>query len=155
MSNKSKTCKTCKQNKPLSEFRSYQQSRFGKTYICRVQICEQCKSDETKIDYHLNKRDDPDFKKWKRVHTRKYNLGKLGVTIEDYNKLVEKQNGLCAICGQVETVENQFGPRSLCVDHDHKTGKVRGLLCSLCNHLLGNAKDNLEILQKAITYLKG
>ena len=90
-----------------------------------------------------------------RLKTKINNLKKLNMTLDDYNDLVKRQNGLCAICGKIETVSNQFGPRPLCVDHCHKTGKVRGLLCSQCNHLLGNAKDNIGVLQNAITYLLG
>ncbi len=69
-----------------------------------------------------------------------------GLTLEDYNKLVEKQEGKCAICGRLDD--------NLHVDHDHKTGQVRGLLCKLCNPLLGLAGDNIDILLNAVRYLK-
>ena len=75
-------------------------------------------------------------------------LKRYGLTLEDYNRMFEAQSGRCAICSV--SVE---GAR-LCVDHDHGTGKVRGLLCSLCNRALGQFRDSTELLRKAIAYLK-
>lgn len=72
-----------------------------------------------------------------------------GLSAEDYAELVRRQGGKCAICRAV--------PRSkrLAVDHDHKTGAVRGLLCSRCNHdLLGAAHDSADILGNAVAYLQ-
>lgn len=72
-----------------------------------------------------------------------------GITLEQYDKLFKAQNGVCIICGGV----NNDG-RKLFVDHDHNTGKIRGLLCYQCNLMLGNARDNLSILKSAVNYLK-
>lgn len=69
------------------------------------------------------------------------------LTDSKYGQMFTNQNGLCAIC-------NGKCNRRLAVDHDHKTGKVRGLLCIRCNFLLGYAKDNEEILENAILYLR-
>lgn len=65
--------------------------------------------------------------------------------------MVAAQNGVCAICGNGETSKRQ---RSLSVDHDHETGAVRGLLCNRCNPMLGYARDDIAILQAAISYLQ-
>jgi hypothetical protein len=74
--------------------------------------------------------------------------------LDDYNKLLLKQNGSCAICrGQNNTTRNGKIKR-FNVDHCHKTDTVRGLLCSFCNSLLGYAKDSIKTLESAITYLK-
>ena len=75
---------------------------------------------------------------------------KFGITLDDYSSMLEKQNGVCAICGNSEP----YNGYSLAVDHDHGTGKVRGLLCSSCNRAIGLFKDSPELLQKAINYLK-
>ncbi len=75
----------------------------------------------------------------KRSYEKKY-----GITIEDYNEMVEKQGGKCLICGK------EF---KLVVDHNHKTGCVRGLLCPNCNFGIGFLQDDVELLQKAINYL--
>jgi uncharacterized protein YlaI len=60
-----------------------------------------------------------------------------------------KQKGCCAICGKHQTILN----KTLNVDHCHKTGKIRGLLCTNCNHGLGKFYDNAEVLKVAINYL--
>jgi len=73
----------------------------------------------------------------------------------EYIVWFDKQNGLCAICGNPETWKNQFGLCKLSRDHDHQTGKVRGLLCNSCNNILRCCKDSIETLTKTIKYLKG
>ncbi len=74
---------------------------------------------------------------------RKYNL-----TPEQYLTMLKNQNGVCAICGKQEK------NRRLAVDHCHKTGKIRGLLCALCNTAIGKFNDDVNLLTKAIKYLK-
>lgn len=76
---------------------------------------------------------------------------KVKFSYEDYLAMLERQGGVCAICHQPETEKRQ---RCLNVDHDHVTGKVRGLLCSNCNHALGQFDDNPETIRKAIAYLQ-
>lgn len=71
-----------------------------------------------------------------------------GISLVEYEQLVRNQNGLCQICGQ----ENS-NKRSFHVDHDHTTGKIRGILCSKCNICLGLVNDDIEILTNAINYL--
>jgi hypothetical protein len=73
-----------------------------------------------------------------------------GLTPEDFDILLMKQKGACAIC--LKTQE-QTG-KILNVDHCHKTGKVRGLLCGGCNASLGVFEDSIETLQRAIAYLE-
>ena len=80
---------------------------------------------------------------------------KYKITIEDYNKLKEASNNTCYVCSQPETRINQRTGKidRLAVDHDHKTGKVRGLLCNKHNVALGLIDDNIEVLKKMIDYL--
>lgn len=75
-------------------------------------------------------------------------LKQYGLTIEHYNKLLLQQNNKCAICEQ-----NCPTGKKLAVDHNHQTGKVRGLLCHHCNVGLGHFKDNIELLNSALDYL--
>ena len=75
------------------------------------------------------------------------------ITLEDYDQMFAEQNGVCAICKLPETSENQYGIKRLSVDHDHQTGRVRGLLCYNCNHMLGFAKDNYVRLINGVYYL--
>lgn len=84
----------------------------------------------------------------KDVITSKTLLRKYGITLEQKQQMIENQGGRCAICNKV--LDNG---RHTCVDHDHKTGKVRGILCRKCNFLIGHSKDNPIILSRAINYL--
>ncbi len=79
-----------------------------------------------------------------------------GITLERYNEIYDSQKGLCAICERPERrIYHKTGePFLLAVDHCHKTGKIRGLLCSYCNHGLGNFEDDTNRLESAIAYLK-
>lgn len=84
----------------------------------------------------------------------KYELKKShNLTVEEYDQLLKKQNHVCAICFKPEHVIHLGKPRRMAVDHCHETGKIRGLLCTNCNKLLGHAKDNKQILGQAIAYL--
>jgi hypothetical protein len=70
-----------------------------------------------------------------------------GLSVSDYDAILQKQGGVCAICGNTE-------PRGrLVVDHNHGDGKVRGLLCHVCNRALGGFKDSRNLLLKAVKYL--
>ena len=75
---------------------------------------------------------------------------KYGLSVEDYAMLFESCGGKCAICGTT-----QFGTKRPHVDHDHETGKVRGLLCSRCNLGIGYFGDSPELLLEAAAYLRG
>lgn len=75
---------------------------------------------------------------------------KYNITKEEYEALFAKQRGRCAIC-RVRATDAPKG--FLCVDHNHKTGKVRGLLCWNCNVAIGHLRDNAKLLRKAIDYL--
>lgn len=77
-----------------------------------------------------------------------------GLTQEAYDAMVKKQRNRCAVCRKPETRKNRYGPLPLAVDHCHKTGKVRGLLCLLCNTAIGKLKDSPALLRAAIEYLE-
>ena len=78
-----------------------------------------------------------------------------GITLVQYNEMLETQKGLCAVCGNPETViDNRTKtPRRLAVDHCHTTKKVRGLLCMACNQGIGNFRENPEFLISATQYV--
>lgn len=69
-----------------------------------------------------------------------------GITPDDYRRMLREQKGLCAICGKSE--------KNMHIDHDHETGKVRGIICVSCNHMLGRAYDDIDILLNAVQYLR-
>lgn len=78
------------------------------------------------------------------------NLREYGLTVEEFDKLLIEQLGRCVICSRP-----MVGHKEPHVDHDHVTGKVRGLLCKSCNLILGCADDSDEVLLRAIVYLRG
>ena len=87
-----------------------------------------------------------------------YELKKnFGITFEQYQELLEKQNFVCAICEEKEKTKHHVSGefKSLAVDHDHKTNKIRGLLCQRCNRVLGKIRDRTDLLDKMKAYLNG
>lgn len=85
------------------------------------------------------------------IQRRKRHLEKeFNITIEQYDALVLKQENRCAICG----IHQSELAKSFDVDHNHKTGKVRGLLCNKCNQGIGLLQDSLEIIHKVESYLE-
>jgi hypothetical protein len=91
----------------------------------------------------------PDYfsKDGRKAYGREWTLRtKYGISGDQYKEMADAQNWVCAVC-------HQKSDASLHVDHCHSTGKVRGLLCTSCNRMLGYAKDNTETLKRAISYL--
>ena len=76
-----------------------------------------------------------------------------GLSLDKYNEMFEAQQGKCAICNQSETQMRNGKLKTLAVDHDHKSGVIRGLLCFDCNTGIGKLKDDPQVLQSAIQYL--
>jgi hypothetical protein len=131
--------------------RLYQaQVRYRESH--REEIAERARLKRTdpKIRKLLNERS----KAWRDKNKERHALSKkksilkhtYGITLKEYEDILKKQNGKCAICKRKEKI--------LCVDHCHKTGKVRGLLCHLCNRSIGMMKDDISILENAIIYIK-
>lgn len=86
---------------------------------------------------------------------REQYLSRYGLTLDDYQGLMWKQMAKCAICRRPETARSRGGKvRRLGVDHNHTTGKVRGLLCNSCNAGIGNLGDDPELLRSALRYLE-
>ncbi len=117
------TCPGCSLPKALSD---YYLKRTGH----REKLCKTCYKDRTE----------------RARFPRMY-----GITLEDFQKMLESQGGVCAICGELET---DIRKHKLSLDHCHVTGKVRGILCNRCNKLLGHAQDSPEILMRAAGYLR-
>lgn len=142
-----KVCTRCGKEYPATPEYFYKQ-KSGKYGV--YSRCKKCYN-ETRREYGRSER--------RKVTQRKYNkTGKAksgalkylyGITSEQYNQMFLQQEGCCAICGKHQS---EF-KRALCVDHNHETGEIRGLLCSKCNLGLGNFKDDSEILKKAIMYV--
>jgi hypothetical protein len=141
-----KTCRKCGQKFPLSGF--YCVQRKSKKKPDYSADCKDC----TRKERAAWRRENP--KKWKAI-VRTANLKKnFGLTVAEYGQILVSQNGVCAACGQLETRTMRGKVTTLCVDHDHETGKIRGLLCFHCNTALGLVKENISRLLKLIAYLE-
>ena len=94
-------------------------------------------------------------KETKRVKARRALLkSRYGITYEEFCQMHFDQCEMCAVCGcHIGIIKSDGGPPTAHVDHDHETGKIRGLLCGNCNLGLGMFKDDKEILNDAIDYL--
>lgn len=135
-----KLCSICKETLPIKNFTKNARASCGLNFRCKS-----CAS-----EMYLGK------KKEFATNSRKNHLLRtFGMTLSDYDKMLESQGNVCAICKEPETSKNRsLNVRFLSVDHCHNSGKIRGLLCHRCNHLLGMSTDNIDILQEAIDYLK-
>jgi transposase len=144
-----KICTKCKKEKEIDEFVKDKNSSDGRGKTCKTcynKIYKEwyhSKSNAIKKKQYQDKMD----KIAKRVSLRKSQLKKsYGMTLEEFEKIQVEQDNLCSICGQ----HRENFSKNFSVDHDHSTGKNRGLLCNTCNTLLGCAKDNVFILINAI-----
>lgn len=85
-----------------------------------------------------------------KEHSKRASLKRLyGISLETYNEMFADQEGFCAICDKHASEEKY----ALCVDHDHNTGVIRGLLCLNCNTALGKFRDDADLLRAALKYL--
>lgn len=128
---------------------------------------EKCKRYSKLWAYKNPKRAKERVSKWKLEHSEKNRMTnkkwtdnnkdrtraghlkrKFGITVSEYQEMFDVQNGKCAICGKDDN------GKSLSVDHNHNTGKVRGLLCRKCNTGIGLFNDNISLIYKAVRYLE-
>jgi hypothetical protein len=124
-------CKKCVTSLSLDKFYFNKNGKYK-----RQNICKKCMN---VYDYKTDKNH-----KLKKAY---------GITLDQYNKLLLKQNNKCCICEVDNNGKYKNKKRAFAVDHCHKTNKIRGLLCSDCNIALGLLKDNTNYLQTAIKYL--
>lgn len=123
-----KTCRKCKVEKSLDSFHKNKVRPDGLAHWCKS-----CQGAATAASQ-------------KKALPRKY-----GITMEDYESMVERQGGRCAIC----LSDNPGRTKSVwCIDHDHETGQVRGLLCGDCNTGIALLKENLANFTRAQVYLE-
>lgn len=145
-------CYDCK--RPTSPDGFYVKKETGRRYrSCK--LCFRKKASDWKAKNRSRVQDSQ--KKWHDENYRDYALRRqFGLTQADYNKIRDRQNNLCAICGDGETRKDHKTQRvtSLAVDHCHKSGKIRELLCSRCNLVLGRVSDETALLKKMVKYLR-
>lgn len=131
---KTKICFRCKNEQLLSEFYKNKTKKDGLHLECKS--CAKKRLKQWNIDNREHIKD--------QHYRRMY-----GITLEKYNQMLIDQNHKCIGCDKDELEVGK-----LFVDHDHVTGKVRGLLCCKCNFILGQCNDNPKILLNLINYLK-
>lgn len=127
-------CTKCDSYKPLEDFGDYKDGLNGKNPRCRQCVKDSRQQGRVK----------------KALYMKHFNYG---IPVQEYLSLLEAQRGVCAICGNPETKIHKGLPVLLSVDHNHETGKVRGLLCFGCNRGLGSFRDDRDLLRKAVDYL--
>lgn len=153
-------CKECTSIKNKEAYKKHREKRL--TYVAEYK-----KNNRDKInawarnDRLINKEKYKEQYKLgykKRPYTKRFGeiLKKRGITFAQYNEILLKQGNKCAICQKHETrkCSKTSNILRLCIDHCHKTNKVRGLLCSNCNSGIGKLGDSIEQLQSAINYLQ-
>lgn len=134
-----KKCSKCGVTKPLTSFHANKRAKDGKQSCCaecntaRVKAWQAANPERFKASW-----DTSEVKM--RQRARKY-----GLTADELRALIAEHDNICALCSRV-------GP--LVVDHNHKTGKVRGMLCQTCNKALGMLGDDVEGLERALVYVR-
>jgi hypothetical protein len=147
-----RTCTKCKIEKPTSEFYKHTKYKDG----LKTQ-CKECEGLADKERYAKAKAQGQTYIKNKQESTRRNSLKKkFGITVEQYEELLEKQDHRCAICKKHESEFN----RRFAVDHAHTeskeipAGMIRGLLCFSCNHLVVGRHTDSDIFENASKYLR-
>lgn len=140
-----KTCSRCKGTKPRKNFPRDASRADGIGYWCKA-----CRKETRK------KMSKSDSRRYARKHREKIGAGgrkrkdlqsKYGITLDEYLSMVQECKNRCECCGKKPN-------DALCVDHDHNTGEVRGLLCRQCNAGIGLLQDTREGVEKALDYLR-
>jgi hypothetical protein len=148
-----KTCTKCRDTKPVSGFFKDKRNTGPKGKGV-ASHCKECQVEKHRKWYDDNKDYYAQYNKdYYRANKPRYQAThrrlKYGITQEQYDTLLQKQDGKCAICGSTDPK----GKGVFHVDHNHETGEVRGLLCHFCNVGIGNLQDDPSLLRKAADYL--
>ena len=137
-----KICRNRGEEKSLSCFSKDKHTKDGHCFYCK-----NCVSLNHKMRPRPHFRTQtPFYKQNKNRHLK----SKYGITLEQYNLMFNKQRGVCAVCG----VPAEALKRSLAVDHNHRTGKIRGLLCFACNSLIGRIEKNPLLIPTMMKYIR-
>ncbi len=130
-----KICTHCRIEKPIDQFYIPNKLYKGRKTIKSMSWCKSCTKEKSAINNN-----NPEYTKNATL------ISRYGISLKEYNSILSKQNGKCAICGG-------NGKKKLAVDHDHNNGRVRGLLCVRCNTAIGALNDDIGFLQRAIEYI--
>lgn len=167
-----KICRVCKLNKPLNDFPREKRKKDGRTGTCNLctnvivkargcsvpapdsKTCLKCgltkpisefNKNAWRVDGYETRCQACKYPQWRAYQIER----EYGISMDEYESMFQVQKGVCAICGRPPK------KKALSVDHDHQTGRVRGLLCWPCNRFLGHMKDDADLLRHMISYLAG
>lgn len=144
-----KSCSRCLRDLPVSDFHKRSNRASGLTSWCKT--CDVTRKGTPERQAELRK---AHYEANREEYLARERQRRVGVTAEEYARMLAEQEGCCGICGREETCLNRRGEvRELAVDHDHVTGQVRGLLCHNCNAGIGLLAENVETLMAAVAYL--
>lgn len=167
-----KKCNRCNFIKPVDCFYKHKYGKFRVGTICidcilsvrkdkyvskkefnkdsKLKRCSSCKEIKSKGEFRKHKSYyAPKCRKCEKDKVFEYNINKnYNISLDEYNNMLKNQNYKCMIC------KSDNGNRRLCVDHNHVNGEVRALLCDHCNTGLNKFKENINLLELAIKYLK-
>lgn len=162
-----KICKECSCELPLSSFEQFPEGRYrNECKTCKAQQKREIRARHKEVGHvaaeklcsicNILKNGSEFYKKFgeasglyhccKVCEKEQTLIRKYGITRAEWHEMASQQCGRCLICGRI--------PQRLVVDHCHKTGRVRGLLCGKCNRGIGLLNDSVEILASATTYLQ-
>jgi Recombination endonuclease VII len=129
-------CPECNQHKPILEFHGSKNRKDGLAKSCKTCVCKRAR------DWRI---DNPEHRQNTRLQAN------YGVSLSKFKTMHDIQKGRCAICDVVPKVGKRGGIQ---LDHCHTTGAIRGLLCPSCNRGLASFKDDMRLLEAAISYLR-
>jgi hypothetical protein len=139
-----KACSTCKVVKPVTEYHGHPHTSDG-----LQSVCKQCHAATAANGYRKMSATEKDRRNARSKAAR------YGMTLEEMLAYVDAHNGLCDICGKPDTTHRKATwTNKLTFDHDHASGKLRGMLCSRCNIAIGSVNDDPAILRKLADYIE-
>lgn len=130
-----KSCSKCKEERPYGDFHKDKRHKDGLTSHCKD--CYNSSRNRWLRNHYMGHKD--------YYRDRQYR-SKYGITLKDFEEMSLKQEHKCDICKRFV--------KKLHIDHNHKTGKIRKLLCTNCNRGLGYAQEDIAVLENMIRYLK-
>jgi len=150
MDKKTKICTICREEKAFEFFNKESRRKDGHSYLCKP-CCNRYHADRRKKNPEPSREATRKYRKNNPRNKRNSALKNVyGITIDQYEEMLKKQNFQCAIC-KIDAITLN---RNLDVDHDHLSGTVRGLLCNKCNQGMGLLREDVEILKGALEYLE-
>lgn len=144
-----KVCSMCLESKPLDEFHRAKNKLAGRHTKCRPCHAATVKTQRDRDPESFREATRRYYVKNPEARRERHLIRKYGLMTDEFDSMLQEQNGECGLCFQ----PLEIGTRRTHVDHDHLTGKVRGILCHHCNTGLGNLQDDPDLLLRAALYV--